>query len=182
MLTHWKRPWYWERLRAGGEGDDRGWDGWMASLTRSTWIWVDSGSWWWTGRPDMLQFMGSQRVGHDWATELNWLCNSWDRLCTSHHEVLAWSQVVWGRHIHELNLWVKKIPLSRKWQPTPVFLPGKFHGQRSLVGYSPWGFSRQQYWSGLPCPTPADLPNPGIKPRSPTFQADSLPAELQEKP
>ena len=71
-LTHLKRPWCWERLRAGGEGDDRGWDGWMASLTRWTWVWVDSGSWWWTGRPDMLQSMGSQRVGHDWATELNW--------------------------------------------------------------------------------------------------------------
>ena len=69
-LTHLKRPWCWERLRAGGEGDDRGWDGWMASLTRWTWVWVDSGSWWWTGRPGVLWFMGSQRVGHDWETEL----------------------------------------------------------------------------------------------------------------
>ena len=60
------------RLRAGGEGDDRGWDGWMASLTQWTWVWVGSGSWWSIGRPGMLQFMGSQRVGHDWATELNW--------------------------------------------------------------------------------------------------------------
>ena len=60
------------RLRAGGEGDDRGWDGWMASLTQWTWVWVDSGSWWWTGRPGVLRFMGSQRVGHDWVTELNW--------------------------------------------------------------------------------------------------------------
>ena len=67
-----KRPWCWERLGAGGEGDDRGWDGWMASLTQWTWIWVDSGSWWWTGRPGVLWFMGSQRVGHDWETELNW--------------------------------------------------------------------------------------------------------------
>ena len=67
----WKRPWCWERLRAGGEGDDRGWDGWMASQTQWTWVWVDSGSWWWTGRPGMLLFMGSQRVRHDWATELN---------------------------------------------------------------------------------------------------------------
>ena len=71
-LTHWIRPWCWERLRAGGEGDSRGWDGWMASLTQWTWVWVDSGSWWWTGRPGVLQFMGSQKVGHDWATELNW--------------------------------------------------------------------------------------------------------------
>jgi len=71
-LTHWKRLSCWERLGAGGEGDDRGWDGWRASLTQWTWVWVDSGSWWWTGRPGVLQFMGSQRVGHDWATELNW--------------------------------------------------------------------------------------------------------------
>ena len=71
-LTHWKRPWCWERLRAGGEGDNRGWDGWMASPTRWTWVWVDSRSWWWTGRPGMLQFMGLPRVGDDWATELNW--------------------------------------------------------------------------------------------------------------
>ena len=69
-LTHWKRPW--ERLKAGGDGDDRGWDVWMASPTRWTWVWVSSGSWWWTGKPGVLQFMGSQRVGHDWVTELNW--------------------------------------------------------------------------------------------------------------
>ena len=71
-LTHWKRPWCWGRLRAGGEGDSRGWDGWMASPTQWTWVWVDSGSWWWTGRPGVLRFMGSQGVRHDWATELNW--------------------------------------------------------------------------------------------------------------
>ena len=70
-LTHLKRPWCWEILRAGGEGDSRGWDGWRASLTQWTWIWVNSGSWWWTGRPGVLWFMGSQRVGHDWVTELN---------------------------------------------------------------------------------------------------------------
>ena len=68
-LTHWKRPWCWERLRAGGEGDDREWEGWMASLTQWTWVWVSSGSWWWTGRPGVLQSVGSQRVRHDWATE-----------------------------------------------------------------------------------------------------------------
>ena len=56
----------------GGEGDDRGWDGWMASPTQWTWVWVNSGSWWWSGRPNMLPFMGLQRVGHDWVTELNW--------------------------------------------------------------------------------------------------------------
>ena len=67
-LTHWKRPWCWERLKAGGEGDNRGWDGWMAQWT---WVWASSRSWWWTGKPGMLQSMGLQRVGHDWA-ELNW--------------------------------------------------------------------------------------------------------------
>ena len=72
MLTHWKRLWCWEGLGVGGKGDDRGWDGWMASPTRRTWVWVKSSSWWWTGRPGVLWFMGSQRVGHDWATELNW--------------------------------------------------------------------------------------------------------------
>ena len=72
-LTPWKRPWCWERLKAGGEGDDRGWDGWMASPTQWTWIWVNSGSWWWTGRPGLLQSTGSHRVGHDWVTtELSW--------------------------------------------------------------------------------------------------------------
>ena len=70
-LTHWKRPWCWEGLGAGGEGDDRGWDGWMASPTRWTRVWVNSGSLWWTGRPGVLWLMGSQRVGHDWATKLN---------------------------------------------------------------------------------------------------------------
>ena len=70
-LTHWKRPWCCERLKAGGEGDDIGWDGWMASLTRWTWVWTSSGSLWWTGKPGMLQCMGSQRVGHNWATKLS---------------------------------------------------------------------------------------------------------------
>ena len=66
------KDWCWEGLGAGRKGDDRGWDGWMASPTRWKWVWVNSGSWWWTGRPGMLQFMGLQRVGHDWETELNW--------------------------------------------------------------------------------------------------------------
>ena len=70
-LTHLNRPWCWERLRTGREGDDRGWDGRMASLTRWTWVWVNFKSWWWTGTPGVLWSMGSQRVGHDWVTELN---------------------------------------------------------------------------------------------------------------
>ena len=71
-LTHLKRPWCWERLRLGDEGNDTRWDGWMASPTQWTWTWVDSGSWQWKGRPGVLQLMGSQRVRHDWETELNW--------------------------------------------------------------------------------------------------------------
>ena len=72
-LTHLKRPWCWERFRAGGEGDDRGWDGWMASSTWWTYVWASSKSWWWTGRPGVLQSMGLRRVRPDWSTELNWL-------------------------------------------------------------------------------------------------------------
>ena len=71
-LTHLKRPWCWERLKAGGEGDDRRWYAWMTSSTKWIWVWVNSGSSWWTGRPGMLQSMGLERVRHDWMTELNW--------------------------------------------------------------------------------------------------------------
>ena len=74
-LTHLKRPWCWERLKAGGEGDNRGWDGWMASPTPWTWVWVNSGSWWWTGRPGVLRFMGSQ--------SRTWLCD-WTELKAYH--------------------------------------------------------------------------------------------------
>ena len=70
-LTHWKRPWCCERLKAGGERDDRGWDAWMTSLTQWRWVSVNTRGWWWTGKPGMLQSMLLQRVGQDWATELN---------------------------------------------------------------------------------------------------------------
>ena len=66
-LTHWKRPWCWERWRAGGEGYERGWDGWMASLTQRTWVWANVEKRWKTGKPGVLQSMGSHRVGHDWS-------------------------------------------------------------------------------------------------------------------
>ena len=65
------------KIEGGGEGEDRGWDGWVPSLTQWTWIWVNSGSWWWTGRPSILQFMESQRVRQDWATGLNWTELNW---------------------------------------------------------------------------------------------------------
>ena len=67
-LTHWKTPRCWERLKVGEEGHNKGWDGWMASPTRWIWVWASSGSWWWTGRPRVLQSMGSPRVGQDWTT------------------------------------------------------------------------------------------------------------------
>ena len=94
-LTHWKRPWYWEGFRAGGEGDGREWDGWMASPTQWTWVWVRSGSLWWTGRPGMPRFMGSQRVWYDWATELNWLSvytPPWDTSKFKKNKDSSWSQ------------------------------------------------------------------------------------------
>ena len=72
-IDSFKRPWCQERLKEGGEGDNRGWDGWMASLSHWTWVWVNSGNWWMTGRPVVMWSMASQRVGHDRATELNWI-------------------------------------------------------------------------------------------------------------
>ena len=79
-----ERSWCWERLKAGGEGDNRGWDGWMTSPTQRTWVWVNSGSWWWTGRSGVLRFMGSQRVRHNWETELNWI----ESVMLSNHLIL----------------------------------------------------------------------------------------------
>ena len=68
--THWKRPWRWERLKAGGEGGDREWDGWMASPSQRTWVWANSRRWWRMGKPGMLHFMGSQSQTRDWTATL----------------------------------------------------------------------------------------------------------------
>ena len=95
-LIHLKRPWCWKRLKMGGEGDDRGWDGWIASLTKWTWVWVNTRSWWWTGRPGILQFMESQRVEHNWATELNWKWNV----------VLPQKGIKWGGLFVKFTHWV----------------------------------------------------------------------------
>ena len=112
-LTDWKRLWCWERLKAGREGEDRGWDGWMASPTQWTWVWASSRSWWWAGRPGVLQSMGSQRVRHDWETELNWSCVfTFSFLRVHHREWLQGVEVVWwlldGRYsfpqTHQLTL------------------------------------------------------------------------------
>ena len=124
-LTHWKRRWCWEGMGAGGEGDDRGWDGWMASPTRWAWVWVNSGSWWWTGRPGVLQFMGSQRVRHDWVTELNWMKMtflSWLIREISHplssffHALFPWDMGI--RHIS----WQTPMTSSDSRIPEPCYL------------------------------------------------------------
>ena len=77
-LAHRKRPWCWERLKAGREGDDRGWDGWISSPTRWTWVWASSASWWWTGRPGMLRFMGCKES--DTTEQMNWTELNWNLL------------------------------------------------------------------------------------------------------
>ena len=137
-LTHWKRLWCWEGLGAGGEGDDRGWDGWMASLTRWTWVSVNSGCWWWTGRPGMLRFMGSQRVGHDWAAELNWTEIPWTEEPGRLQSMGSWRV----RHDWETSLSLFTfMHWRRKWQPTPLFLPGESQGRGSLVGCRLWGLT-----------------------------------------
>ena len=108
------RPWCYKRLKAGGEGDDRGWDGWMSSPTQWTWIWVSSGSWWWTGRPGVLRFMGSQRVEHDWVTELNWTDSSFQwcpTLCDPMDCITPGSSV--HRILQERMLEWVAIPFSR---------------------------------------------------------------------
>ena len=100
-LTHWKGLWFWEGLGAGGEGDDRGWDGWMASPTRWTQVWMNSGSCWWTGRPGVLRFMGSQRVGHDWATEMNWTELNWTEYVLGPFCYSSWSYL--NQCLHDLS-------------------------------------------------------------------------------
>ena len=100
-LTHWKRLRCWEGLGAGGERDDRGWDGWVASPTRRTWVRVNSRSWLWTGRPGVLRFMGSQRVGHNWATELNWT----ELMFVFTHLVVKLS---WSRNNFVFRIWLSE--------------------------------------------------------------------------
>ena len=115
-LTPWKRPWCWERLKAGEEVDNRGWDGWMAPSTQRTWVWTIS--WWWTGKPGVLQSMGSQRVGHDWATQLR-------PLQTSTHGSPSAQNPSWGQTSSELrsiitraaSFWVRVVHVVRHLEP-----------------------------------------------------------------
>ena len=114
----------------------------MASLTRWKCVWVSSGSWWCTGKPGVLQSMGSQRVIHDWLTELNWTDMSFP-VGTSGKELTCQS---WRHKRRMLDPWVEKIPWRR---PTPVLLPGESHGQRSLVGYTAKDYRVWHDWSDL---------------------------------
>ena len=126
-LTHWKRPWFWEKLKAGGEGDDRRRDGWMASPTWWTLVWASSGSWWWTEKPGILQSV------HGVTKSWTWL-SDWTDLKLSPRWVTGKESTCQCKR-HGFDPRVGKIPWNRKWQPTPAFLPEKSHGQRSLVGY-----------------------------------------------
>ena len=121
----------------------RGWDGWMASPTWWTWVWVNFGSWWWTVRPGVLWFMGSQRARHNWETELNWTENRWvekavapplQSSCLENPmDGGAWWAAVHGvaksqTRLSDFNFthW------RRKWQPTLMFLPGESQGRGNL--------------------------------------------------
>ena len=132
-LTHLKRPWCWERLRAEGEGDDRGWDGWMASPTRWTWVWVNSRCWWWRGRPGVLQFMGSQRVGHDWATELNW-----PDTCIRKYNVstfrLYYSKI-WQRMVYSICQLVYPLLQNSYIPPSKTFFSSKLYSLNSSMQF-----------------------------------------------
>ena len=153
QIVHWRfgysYSWCWEGLGAGGEGDDRGWDGWMSSPTQWAWVWVNSGSWWQTERPGVLQCMGSQRVGHDWVTELNWTeCIKSEKAMAPHSSTLAWKIPCMEEPGRLQSMGSRRVGLDwatllslfifmhwrRKWHPTPVFLPGESQGWGSLMG------------------------------------------------
>ena len=145
----------------------------MASLTQWTWVWVNSGSWWWTGRPGVLQSMESQRFHYDWATELNWNTNN-------AREKIA------GRIPEEKP--------GEDSQGSYVMISDRWHESLSSAWLfvTPWTvaceaplsmkFFSQEYWSGLPIPSPGDLPKPGMKPGFPALQANSSPSEPPGRP
>ena len=170
-LTHWKRPWFWERLKAGGEGGSRGWDGRMVSLTRWTWVWVDSGSWWWTGRPGSCSPWGCQES--DTTERLNWdtIIKEFGiaKLYTCNYVTALYGYtVVIYVLLFSYSLTCVQI-FGTSWTLThQAPLPIVIHQDKILA------------W--VTCPPPVDLPNPGIEPRSPALEADSLPSEQPGKP
>ena len=119
-LTPWKRPWCWERLQVGGEGDVRGWEGWMASPTQWTWIWISSGSWWCTGRPGVLQSMGSQTVWHN--ERLNWT----EHINVNEFKIFIFSKASQTQSIHYIIPFIwnsKEFKLNLKWLKSKQYLP-----------------------------------------------------------
>ena len=129
-MTHWKRPCCWERLKAEAEEDDRRWDGWMALPTLWTWVWVGSESWCWTGRSGMLRLMGLQRVGHGWATELNWMYRCWELDYKKSWALKNWCfwTVVLGMTLESL-LYCKEIkPVNPKGNQPWIFF-GRTHAE-----------------------------------------------------
>ena len=151
-LTYWKRPWCWEGLGAGGEGDDRGWDGWMASPTRWAWVWANSGSWWWTGRPGVLRFMGLQRVGHDWTTER---LSNWTDWVTDWRETVS---AVCFKKITRASLvtqwWRIHLPMQETQVPFLVQEGSTCHGATKPLNHNNWACVLQpgsrNYWTHLP--------------------------------
>jgi len=106
VLDSFERTLVLGKIEGGGEGDDRGWDGWMASLTQWIWIWISSGSWWWTGSPGMLQSMGFQRVGHDWATEVNQTEVYWGCFFSQRTYQMKWLAFLSAYLMHDNGLFV----------------------------------------------------------------------------
>ena len=164
-LTHLKRLWCWERLRAVRERDDRGWDGWMALPTQWTWVWVNAGSWWWTGRPGVLQSMGLQRVGHDWVTELNWLEGSADFVCIprslalDRHLIYLFLMLTQPPH-HFRHPSVRSKHSSNQNRPRPyTFMDFNSGGRRwAIVKQNHKAFYPSSQKAGCPC-----YQNPDIK-------------------
>ena len=147
-----------------------GWDDWMASPAWWTWLWVDSGSWWWTGRPGVLRCMGSQRVGHDWATELNWTDTVRGFSIVS--VIFFWNPLAFSVIQRMLAIW-SLVPLCM-YVLSHILL---FATSWTVAHQAPFsmGFPRKEYWSGLPFPPLGDHPNPGIKLGLWPRQANSLP-------
>ena len=126
-LTHWKRLWCWEGLGAGGEGDNRGWNGWMASPTGWTWVWVSSGSWWWTGKTGVLQSMGLQRVELDWVTELIWSCEE-----VGKYEICYCR---WFRQSAQALFFSSKLPMGIScWHVAPIINSRTMWGKQTSSG------------------------------------------------
>ena len=183
---------YWERLKAGGEGDDRRWDGWMASPTQWTWVWASSGSWWWTWKPGMLQSMGSQNVRHDWSTELNWteqkyywgwptsVCSKTEFSLLNNFLFISWCYAKLLQSCPTLcdpidgsspGSLVPGILQARTLEWVAISFSNAWKWKVKVKSFScvrllatPWttahqappsmGFSRQEYWSGVPLPSP----------------------------